>query len=80
MFLTLTLKEKGHNVKNLIQFLVYMSLEVYLNTRSGQLRTLSVFLGFGTTYLVYLPPRRGFEILGWCPVGPVLPNGEKVPL
>ena len=23
---------------------------------------------------------RDFEILGWCPVGPVLPNGEKVPL
>ena len=21
-----------------------------------------------------------FEILGWCPVGPVLPHGEKVPL
>ena len=20
------------------------------------------------------------EILGWCPVGPVLPRGEKVPL
>ena len=23
---------------------------------------------------------RDFEILGWCPVGPVLPHGEKVPL
>ena len=23
---------------------------------------------------------RDFEILGWCPVGPVLPLGEKVPL
>ena len=23
---------------------------------------------------------RDFEILGWCPAGPVLPNGEKVPL
>ena len=21
-----------------------------------------------------------FEILGWCPAGPVLPHGEKVPL
>ena len=20
------------------------------------------------------------EVLGWCPVGPVLPHGEKVPL
>ena len=23
---------------------------------------------------------RDFEILGWCPVGPVLRHGEKVPL
>ena len=23
---------------------------------------------------------RDFEILGWCPVGPVLPHGEKAPL
>ena len=23
---------------------------------------------------------RDFEILGWCPVGPVLPHQEKVPL
>ena len=23
---------------------------------------------------------RDIEILGWCPVGPVLPHGEKVPL
>ena len=23
---------------------------------------------------------RDFEILGWCPAGPVLPHGEKVPL
>ena len=23
---------------------------------------------------------KDFEILGWCPVGPVLPHGEKVPL
>ena len=23
---------------------------------------------------------RDFEILGWCPPGPVLPHGEKVPL
>ena len=21
-----------------------------------------------------------YEILGWCPAGPVLPHGEKVPL
>ena len=24
--------------------------------------------------------KRDFEILGWCPAGPVLPHGEKVPL
>ena len=24
--------------------------------------------------------KRNFEILGWCPAGPVLPHGEKVPL
>ena len=23
---------------------------------------------------------RDYEILGWCPAGPVLPQGEKVPL
>ena len=23
---------------------------------------------------------RDYEILGWCPAGPVLPHGEKVPL
>ena len=23
---------------------------------------------------------QDFEIVGWCPVGPVLPHGEKVPL
>ena len=23
---------------------------------------------------------RDFEVLGWCSVGTVLPNGEKVPL
>ena len=23
---------------------------------------------------------RDFEILGWCPAGPVSPHGEKVPL
>ena len=23
---------------------------------------------------------QDFEILGWCPAGPVLPRGEKVPL
>ena len=23
---------------------------------------------------------RDIKILGWCPVGPVLPHGEKVPL
>ena len=23
---------------------------------------------------------QDIEILGWCPVGPVLPHGEKVPL
>ena len=23
---------------------------------------------------------RDFEILGWCPAGPVIPHGEKVPL
>ena len=23
---------------------------------------------------------RDSEILGWCPAGPVLPHGEKVPL
>ena len=23
---------------------------------------------------------RDFEILGWCPAGPVLTHGEKVPL
>ena len=29
------------------------------------------------------PPKlfpQDFEILGWCPAGPVLPQGEKVPL
>ena len=25
-------------------------------------------------------PLQDFEILCWCPVGPVLPHGEKVPL
>ena len=28
----------------------------------------------------FFSPPRDFEILGWCPVGPVLPHGEKVPL
>ena len=23
---------------------------------------------------------QDFEVLGWCPAGPVLPHGEKVPL
>ena len=23
---------------------------------------------------------RDYEMLGWCPAGPVLPHGEKVPL
>ena len=31
-----------------------------------------------TILLTILP--RDIEILGWCPAGPVLPNGEKVPL
>ena len=26
------------------------------------------------------PPPRDIEIPGWCPAGPVLPHGEKVPL
>ena len=29
---------------------------------------------------IKMPYPRDFEILGWCPVGPVLPHGEKVPL
>ena len=43
----------------------------------------------GATYLslrifvsfigVFVPP-RDFEILGWCPAGPVLFHGEKVPI
>ena len=27
---------------------------------------------------LFLP--QDYEILGWCPAGPVLPHGEKVPL
>ena len=26
------------------------------------------------------PPPQDFEILGWCPGGPILPQREKVPL
>ena len=29
-------------------------------------------------YYIRFP--QDFETLGWCPVGPVLPHGEKVPL
>ena len=29
---------------------------------------------------IKMPYPRDFEILGWCPAGPVLPHGEKVPL
>ena len=29
--------------------------------------------------IMYLYP-RDFELLGWCPAGPVLPPGGKVPL
>ena len=25
-------------------------------------------------------PPPNLKILGWCPVGPVMPHGEKVPL
>ena len=31
-----------------------------------------------TQYIFHLP--RDIEILGWCPAGPVLPHGGKVPL
>ena len=29
---------------------------------------------------IKMPHPRDFEILGWCPAGPVLPHGGKVPL
>ena len=32
-----------------------------------------------TSCLVYSHPQH-IEILGWCPVGSILPHGEKVPL
>ena len=46
------------------------------------LETWSIFLTFfakeGQKNLSFYP--RDYEILGWCPAGPVLPHGEKVPL
>ena len=32
------------------------------------------------SYVLTKSFRRDFEILGWCPAGPVFPHGEKVPL
>ena len=32
------------------------------------------------SYKIYSKNFRDYEILGWCPAGPVLPHGEKVPL
>ena len=37
-----------------------------------------IFKNINTNSLPLDP--RDFEILGWCPVGPVLHHGEKVPL
>ena len=38
-----------------------------------------ILTGFDSGLLTGFYP-RDFEILGWCPAGPVLPNVEKVPL
>ena len=40
---------------------------------------LQCFLDETFRYTMFLNP-QDFEILGWCPAGPVLPHGEKVPL
>ena len=38
---------------------------------------LTIYKSFIRPHLDY---RGDYEILGWCPAGPVLPHGQKVPL
>ena len=68
-FLTLRESKKGNNICKkhfcLLTFLFIKNIPVYKH---------SCFL---KTFLL-IP--RDFKILGWCPVGPVLPHREKVPL
>ena len=50
----------------------------YSDSKDLAKRTISNNILKEKAYEVAIP--RDFEILGWCPAGPVLPQGEKVPL
>ena len=69
----------------------YCSTSIYLFTLFYFFILICKFLMLRTAYLpvdTYYDIRafsnlfypHDFEILGWCSVGPVLPQGEKVPL
>ena len=56
-----------------------VNLNPGIKRRSGRNRNCSKIVQFLfiQIYSFYLP--RDIKMLGWCPVGPVLPHGEKVP-
>ena len=52
---------------------------VFLYKDKEIIKYLQIKYKYDATRIVNDHP-QDFEILGWCPAGPVLPHGEKVPL